>query len=73
MLSEPDAGWTGRTGWVHDAILQDHVAGERADLAAHDVYMAGPPAMCRAAREAFRAAGLPDDQLFYDSFEFSAR
>lgn len=69
VLSEPDAGWTGRTGWVHDALIADH----RADLMQHDVYMAGPPAMCRAAREAFRAAGLPDDQLFYDSFEFSAR
>lgn len=69
VLSEPDPGWRGRTGWVHDALIADH----RADLAAHDVYMAGPPAMCRVAREAFRAAGLPDDQLFYDSFEFSAR
>jgi len=69
VLSEPDAGWGGRTGWVHDALVADH----RDDLAAHDVYMAGPPAMCRAAREAFHSAGLPDDQLFYDSFEYSAR
>lgn len=73
VLSEPDVDWRGRTGWVHDAILADHAANHGADLAAHDVYMAGPPAMCRAARAAFRAAGLPDDQLFYDSFEFSAR
>lgn len=68
VLSEPDAGWAGRRGWVHDALLADHGGG----LAACDVYMAGPPPMCRAARAAFAAAGLPDDQLYYDSFEFSS-
>jgi CDP-4-dehydro-6-deoxyglucose reductase len=74
VLSEPDAGWTGRTGWVHDALLSDYLEGGRgaAKLADHDVYMAGPPPMCRAARAAFAAAGLPDDQLYYDSFEFSS-
>ena len=66
MLSEPDAGWQGRRGLVHAALLED-----RAELAAFDVYMAGPPAMCRAARVAFAAAGLPDGQLYYDSFEFN--
>jgi len=69
VLSEPDADWRGRVGLVHEALLADRAG----DLARFDVYMAGPPAMCRAAREAFRAAGLPDDQLFYDSFEPSAR
>jgi CDP-4-dehydro-6-deoxyglucose reductase len=67
VLSEPDAGWRGRRGWVHDALLEDH-----ATLAGHDVYMAGPPPMCRAARAAFAHAGLPDAQLYYDSFEFSS-
>lgn len=69
VLSEPDPGWRGRTGWVHEAVVAD--LGPR--LAEHDVYMAGPPAMCRVARTAFAAAGLPDTQLHYDSFEFSAR
>lgn len=69
VLSEPDPAWSGRRGWVHEALLADHAR----DLADHDVYMAGPPAMCRAAREAFVAAGLPEAQLFYDSFEFAAR
>jgi len=69
VLSEPEPGWSGRRGWVHEALLEDR----RADLAAHAVYLAGPPAMCVAARAAFRAAGLPDDQLHYDSFDYSAR
>ncbi len=66
VLSEPDANWRGRTGWVHEAVIADH-----ADLAAHDVYMAGPPPMIMAAKTAFLAAGLPYDRLFYDSFDFA--
>jgi CDP-4-dehydro-6-deoxyglucose reductase len=72
VLSEPDAGWRGRSGWVHEALLAD-LAEAGVSLAGFDVYMAGPPPMCRAARAAFAAAGLPDAQLFYDSFEFSSK
>jgi CDP-4-dehydro-6-deoxyglucose reductase len=50
---------------VHDAVLHDHP-----DLAAFDLYMSGPPAMIDSARAAFRARGLPQDRLYYDSFEF---
>jgi CDP-4-dehydro-6-deoxyglucose reductase len=66
VLSEPDADWEGRSGWVHDAVLADI-----SDLAGYDVYMAGPPPMVVAARDAFRAAGLPDEQMHYDSFEYA--
>lgn len=69
VLSEPGdaADWTGRIGWVHEAVLADV-----ADLAAYDVYMSGPPAMIQAGRSAFLAAGLPDAQMFSDSFEYAA-
>jgi CDP-4-dehydro-6-deoxyglucose reductase len=42
VLSEPDTGddWHGRTGWVHEAVLEDHP-----DLAPFDVYASGPPPM----------------------------
>jgi CDP-4-dehydro-6-deoxyglucose reductase len=66
VLSEPDAGWQGRSGWVHEAVLEDIP-----DLSGHDLYMAGPPPMVDAAREAFRAAGMPDAQMHYDSFEYA--
>lgn len=67
VLSEPDADWQGRTGFVHEALLADYP-----DLSGHDVYMSGPPAMIDAARHAFTEQhGLPDHRLFYDSFEFS--
>ena len=71
VLSEPAANdaWPGATGWVHEALLQQYAA----TLADFDVYMSGPPAMIDAARHAFAAAGLPAQQLFYDSFDFAPR
>ena len=68
VLSEPDEGWQGRKGWVHEAVLED--LGDR--LADYDIYMAGPPPMIRAAREAFLARGVPQEQMHYDSFEYAA-
>lgn len=67
VLSEPlpDDAWTGRIGFVHEAVVADY-----ADLSGHDVYMSGPPPMIEAAKKAFAEHGLPADQLFYDSFEY---
>jgi len=68
VLSHPAARdhWRGRTGLVHQAVLDDH-----SELTRFDVYMSGPPAMIDAARESFLARGLPEDRLFYDSFDFA--
>jgi CDP-4-dehydro-6-deoxyglucose reductase len=33
--------------------------------------MSGPPAMVDAGRQAFIDAGLPEDRLYYDSFEYA--
>ena len=67
VLSEPDADWEGRNGFVHEAVLEDIP-----NLADHDIYMAGPPIMVKSARDAFRAKGVPDAQMHYDSFEYAA-
>lgn len=69
VLSEPreDDGWEGAVGLVHDVLLRTY-----SDLAGFDVYMAGPPSMIEAARQAFALHGLPDSQLYFDSFEFGA-
>ncbi|KAF0283057.1 CDP-6-deoxy-delta-3,4-glucoseen reductase [Spiribacter roseus] len=66
VLSDPEPAdeWRGTTGFVHEQVVRDHP-----DLSGFDVYMSGPPPMINAAREAFAAAGLPSDRLFYDSFE----
>lgn len=68
VLSEPDSDWPGRTGWVHEAVLEDNP-----DMSGFDVYMAGPPVMVKAGRDAFAAAGLGRDRMFYDSFEYAAK
>lgn len=69
VLSEPLPGddWPGETGTVVDAVLRRFP-----DLGDFDIYMAGPPAMCEAARTRFREAGLPEDRMFSDAFEFAA-
>jgi len=69
VLSEPrlEDGWQGRTGWVHQAVAADYPS-----LSGHAVYMSGPPPMIEAAKPVFAAQGLPEDHLFYDSFEFAA-
>ena len=67
VLSEPDADWEGRRGFVHAAVLEDHP-----DIGRFDVYMAGPPVMVEAGRAAFDAAGLTMDNMFSDAFEYAA-
>jgi CDP-4-dehydro-6-deoxyglucose reductase len=68
VLSDPrpDDEWKGRTGWVHEALLRDYPL-----LDAHELYMAGPPAMIEAAKVDFARQGLPHDHLHFDSFEFA--
>lgn len=60
----PEDGWTGRTGFVHRAVLQDFP-----DLGAHEVYACGAPIVVESARHDFVAqAGLPEEAFFADSF-----
>ncbi len=66
VVLSSDEGWSGEAGYVHEAVLRRHP-----DLSAWDVYMSGPPAMIHAARPAFIQAGVPEDRLFYDSFDFA--
>lgn len=68
VLSEPDAGWTGRTGLVHQAVLADHP-----DLSAYQTYVCGAPAMCEAAVADFTAHGLPREEFFADVFSYAPR
>jgi CDP-4-dehydro-6-deoxyglucose reductase len=67
VLSEPDPDWLGRSGYVHQAVLEDHP-----DLSGFDLYMSGPPVMVEAGRRAFEAHGLPREQMFSDAFEYAA-
>ena len=66
VLSEPlsEDHWSGRRSWVHEAVIADHP-----DLSRHEVYASGPPPMIEALKKAVIAHGLPNDRLYYDSFE----
>lgn len=65
--STPEDVWTGRTGWVHEAVMADHP-----DLSGHEVYACGAPPMIESARKDFVArCHLPEDAFFADSFTFS--
>jgi CDP-4-dehydro-6-deoxyglucose reductase len=70
VLSEPTAAdaWTGRTGFVHLAVLEDFK-----DLSGHQAYVCGAPVMVEAAQRDFIARGLPADQFFADIFSYAAR
>jgi len=66
VLSEPDDSWSGRKGFVHEAVVADHP-----DMSGFDVYMAGPPPMVNAGKDAFIEAGLSTDHMYSDSFDYA--
>ena len=66
VLSDPlpEDNWPGRTGLVHQAVLDDF-----ADLSAYQVYACDAPLMIAAARKDFSALRrLPEEEFFADSF-----
>lgn len=61
-------GWTGRTGFVHQAVLQDFPS-----LVDHQVYACGAPIVVDSARQAYTSlAGLPAEEFFADAFTSEA-
>ena len=66
VVSDPARSAGLRRGLVHQEVLVD-----QPDLSGHDLYMSGPPAMIDASHQAFLDAGLPEDRLYYDSFEYA--
>jgi CDP-4-dehydro-6-deoxyglucose reductase len=64
----PEDGWTGRGGFVHQAVLQDF-----ADMSGVQVYACGAPVMVESARRDFAGqAGLPEDEFYADAFTSEA-
>jgi CDP-4-dehydro-6-deoxyglucose reductase len=63
VLSGSEPGWTGRTGFVHEAVSADYP-----DLSGYEVYACGNPLMVDAARYTFRRNGLPEERFFSDAF-----
>ena len=70
VISEarPEDAWTGRSGFVHRAVMED-----LPDLSAHQVYACGVPIMVDSARRDFIAqCKLPEDEFYADSFTTAA-
>ena len=64
----PEDAWTGRTGFVHKAVMQDFP-----DLSGHQVYACGAPIVVDSAKADFtRVCGLPEDEFYADSFTTEA-
>jgi CDP-4-dehydro-6-deoxyglucose reductase, E3 len=63
-----DDAWTGRTGFVHQAVMQDHP-----DLSGHQVYACGAPIVVDSAKADYIGkCGLPEEEFFADSFTTEA-
>ncbi len=66
--ASPEDQWTGRTGFVHCAVMEDFP-----DLSACQVYACGVPVMVDAARRDFTTlCRLPEDEFYADSFTTQA-
>jgi CDP-4-dehydro-6-deoxyglucose reductase len=66
VLSEapPEDQWSGRTGFVHRAVMQDFP-----DMTGYQVYACGAPVMVEAAHKDFTTqCGLPEDEFYSDAF-----
>ena len=66
--AEAEDQWTGRTGFVHQAVLQDFP-----DLSGHQVYACGAPIVVDSAkRDYVSQGGLPEEEFYADSFTSEA-
>jgi CDP-4-dehydro-6-deoxyglucose reductase len=66
--AKPADNWQGRTGFVHQAVMQDFP-----DLSGHQVYACGAPAMVEAAqRDLVALCGLPAEEFYADAFTSEA-
>lgn len=67
----PEDNWTGRTGLVHQAVLDDFASNALGDLSDYEVYCCGAPAMVEVAHNSFVTAGLPNDAFYSDAFSYA--
>ncbi len=64
----PEDGWQGRTGFVHQAVLEDIP-----DLSGYQVYACGAPVVVESAQRDFSdLAGLDEAEFFADAFTSEA-
>ena len=65
VLSQAKSPYSGRFGYVHNAVLEDYN-----DISGYDVYACGPPVMVESASKTFVSIGLDKKNFYYDAFEY---
>ena len=66
--AKPEDGWTGRTGFVHQAVMAD-----LPDLSGWQVYACGAPVMVESAqRDLVAQCRLPEEEFYADAFTSEA-
>ncbi|MCF2949320.1 NAD(P)H-flavin reductase [Paraglaciecola aquimarina] len=65
VIEIPDSDWQGKTGWVHNAVLD-----EFNDLKDFKVFVAGRFEMAKVVRTDFCAQGLLEKNLYGDAYAF---
>lgn len=66
--AQPEDEWTGRTGFVHQAVLEDF-----SDLSGHQVYACGAPIVVESARNSYISERhLPVEEFYADAFTSEA-
>lgn len=63
VISADDNSWSGRRGFVHQAVLDDFI-----DLSHYHVYACGSPLMIDAAKESFVQQHLSEAHFYSDAF-----
>ncbi len=66
VLSKPNVGWQGKTGYVQKAVSEDI-----SDLSGYQAYVCGLPNMVDDTQKVFLAQGLDADEFFSDAFTFA--
>jgi len=67
-IDEADNSWSGRKGFVHQAICDDFD-----DLSNYDIYTCGPPIMIKSGEQAFKEKGMESSHFFFDSFDYAVQ
>ncbi len=65
--AQPDDNWTGLTGFIHEALLQNYLKNHVAP-ANVEFYLCGPPVMVQAATKMLDELNVPQSQIAFDEF-----
>ncbi len=64
---QPEDNWTGKTGFIHQVVLDDYLD-KHPDPTEIEFYMCGPPMMNNAVNKMLYDIGVENDQIFFDDF-----